>query len=103
MFLDKMKLEFDFIGIAESRISKTQSPSNNINLQNYSIEHTHTETTAVGALVYINKKHYKICSDLTIYEAKKLESVFIEIVLSKKSNIIVGCIYKHPLVEMYLQ
>ena len=57
MFLDKMKLEFDFIGIAESRISKTQSPSNNINLQNYSIEHTHTETTAVGALVYINKKH----------------------------------------------
>ena len=57
MFLDKMKLEFDFIDVTESRISKAQSPSNNINLQNYSIEHTHTETTAVGALVYINKKH----------------------------------------------
>ena len=70
-FLGKMKLEFDFIGIAELRISKTHSPSNNINLPSYSIKHIPTEATAGGALLYINKKHsYKIRPDLTIYKAK---------------------------------
>ena len=53
-FLDEMKPEFDFIGITESRISKKQSPSNNINLPNYSTEHALTEATAGGALLYIN-------------------------------------------------
>ena len=57
-FLDEMKLEFDFIGITESRISKTQSPSNNINLSNYSIEHTPAEATAGGVLLCINKKTF---------------------------------------------
>ena len=51
-------LEFDFIGVTESRIKKKkQSPSNNINLKNYSIEHTHTEATADGVLLHIKKKH----------------------------------------------
>ena len=54
--LDEIKLEFDFIGITESRISKIQSPSNNIILPNYSIEHTPTEATAGDALLYIHKK-----------------------------------------------
>ena len=52
-FLDEMKLEFDFIGITEWRIEKTWSPSNNINLPNYSMEHTPTEITADGSLLYI--------------------------------------------------
>ena len=96
MFLDETKLEFDFIGITESRISKTQS-LNNISLPNHSIEHRPTKATAGGGFLYINKKHsYKICPDLTIYKAKKLESIFVEIIPPKKSNIIGGCIYKHP-------
>ena len=100
-FLDEMKPELGFIGITESRISKKQSPSNNINLPNYSIEHTLTEATAGGALLYINQKHsYKIRPDLTIYKAKKLESIFTEIILPKKSNIVVGCISKHPSMDI---
>ena len=68
----------------DSRPSKAQSSSKNINLSNYSIEHTPTEATAGGALLYINKKHsYKIRPDLVIYKAKKLESIFIEIILLK--------------------
>ena len=54
-FLDEMKLEFDFIGMTESRILKTQSPSNNTNLPNYSIEHTPTEVTTGDALLNIKK------------------------------------------------
>ena len=37
--------------------------------------------------------------DLDIYESKKLESSFTEIINSKESNYIVGVIYRHPKME----
>ena len=93
-----MKPEFDFIGITESGILKTQSPSKIINLPNYSIENTPTEATAGSALLYINKKHsYKIHPDLTIYKAKNFEPIFIEIIVPKKTS---NIIYKHLSMDM---
>ena len=94
--INELKLEFDILGISESRILKSQSLNTNVSLQNYVIEQTPTESTAGGALLYINKRHsYKTRPDLAIYKPKKLESIFVEVVLPKKSNLIVGCIYKH--------
>ena len=34
--------------------------------------------------------------DLSLNKANQLESTFIEIINSRKSSIIVGCLYKHP-------
>ena len=85
--------------LTQNRIKNFKNTaSNNINLLNYSIEPTPpTEATTSGALLYINKKYlYKICPDLTIYKAKEPESIFIEIIHPKKSNIILGSICKHP-------
>ena len=42
-----------------------------------------------------DKLSYKPRKDLEIYESKKLESTFIEIVNETEQNIVVGCIYKH--------
>ena len=99
--INELKLDFDILGISESRILKYQSLNTNVSLQNYVIEQTSTESTAGGALVYINKKHsYKTRPDLAIYKPKKLESIFVEVVLPKKSNLIVGCIYKHPCMDI---
>ena len=42
----------------------------------------------------------KRCNDLNIYKKNELESIFIEIVNSKKSNIIVGVIYRHPSMDL---
>ena len=54
------------------------------------------------ALVYINKKRsHKTRSDLAIYEPKTLESIFVEVVLPEKSNLIVECIYIHNHVWIY--
>ena len=39
---------------------------------------------------------YKPRPDLNIYIANQLESTFIEIINPKKSNIVIGCLYKHP-------
>ena len=95
--INELKLEFDILGISETRILKSQSLNTNVSLQNYVIEHTPTESTAGGALLYINKKHsHKTHPDLAIYNPKKLESIFVKVVLAKKSNLIVGCIYNHP-------
>ena len=68
-----------------------------MNLNNYSFEFTPTETSAGGTLLYIaNHLSYKCRNDLNICKKNELESTFIEIVNPKKSNIIVGDIYRHP-------
>ena len=75
--INKLKLEFDILGISDSRILKSQSLNTNVSLQNYVIEQTPTESTAGGALLYINKRHsYKTCPDLAIYKPKKLKINF---------------------------
>ena len=50
-----------------------------------------------GTLLHISSSiKYKVCKDLNIYEAKELESTFIEIINKNRKNCIIGCIYKHP-------
>ena len=79
--INELKLEFDILGISESRILKSKSLNANVSLQNYVNEQTPTESTAGGALRYISKKHsYKTRPDLAIYKPKKLESIFVEVV-----------------------
>ena len=72
-----------------------------MNLNNYSFEFTATEISAVGTLLYIaNHLSYKCCNDLNIYKKSELESTFIQIVNPRKSNIIVGVIYRHPSMDL---
>ena len=94
--LDKTKIDFDIIGISESRIKKDKSPINSINLKSYSYESCPTESSAGGTLLYIsNHLSYKPRNDLCIYKSTELQSTFIEILNTKKTNVIVGCIYRH--------
>ena len=52
-------------------------------------------------MLYINSRHsYQTRPELAIHKPKKLESIFFEAVLSKKSNFIVGCICKHPRMDL---
>ena len=97
LFLSLLKVSFDIICISESRISKHNLPTININIPGYNIEHTPTESKAGGTLMYISEKvSYKIRSDLNIYNPKQLESIFIETLRPDLPGGIVGTIYKHP-------
>ena len=72
-----------------------------MNLSNYSFEFTPTETSAGGTLLYIaNYVSYKCRNDLNIYKKNELESTFIEIVNLRKSDIIVGVIYRHRSMDL---
>ena len=100
-FLSCTKKNFDIIAISETRITKHVSLLNNLNLNNYYFEFTPTETSAGGTLLYIaNHLSYKCRNDLNIYKKNELESTFIEIVNPKKSNILVGVIYRHPSMDL---
>ena len=55
----------------------------------------------VGTLLYIvNHQSYKCCNNLNIYKKNELESTFIEIINPKKSNIIVGVIFRYPSMDL---
>ena len=70
--INKLKSEFDNLGISDLKIWKSQSINTNGNLHNHVIEQTPTESTAVGALLYINKGYsYTTRPDLVIYKPKK--------------------------------
>ena len=61
----------------------------NTELSNYSFEHTRTESSAGGTLLYIaNNLLNKTRSDLNIYKKVELESTLVEIINQKKSSII---------------
>ena len=58
--LNSLKVKPKIIAISESRIRKDRQPISNISLQNYTYDHTTTETSKGGALLYIeNDLTYK--------------------------------------------
>ena len=92
---------FDIVAVSETRITKKAALISNLNLQNYSFEFTPTESNAGGTLLYIpNHLSYNPRTDLNLNIANQLESTFIEIINSGKSNIIVNCLYKHPSMDV---
>ena len=65
-----------------------------MHIPGYNIEQTPTESSASGTLIYISQKRsYKNKPDFQIYHLKHLESTFIEILLTDKSNFIIGTVY----------
>ena len=84
------------MAVSETRITKQAFLLNNLNLNNYSVEFTPKEASAGGTILFIaNHLLCKHRNDLNIYKKNELESTFIEIVNSRKSNIIVAVIYRH--------
>ena len=84
---------FDVIAISESRILKDTNLSKNINIYNYSVEFTPTESHVGGTVLYIhNKLSYKLGQDLCIYKSSELESNFIEIINPKKTKQILSLV-----------
>ena len=99
--LNCTKIFFDIIAISETRITKQVSLLNNLDLNNYSFEFTATETSAGGTLLYIaNHLSYKCCNDLNIFKKMNWNLLLLKLSSPKKSNIIVGVIYRDPSTDL---
>ena len=92
---------FDIVAVSQTRITRNTSLTSNINVQNYFFEFTQTESNAEGTPLYIaNHLSYKPRTDLGLNKSNQLESTFTEIINSRKGNTIVGCLYKHPNMDL---
>ena len=101
ILLIDLNVNFNILAIAESRINKDSSSPINLHLGNYSVEQAPAETSAGGTLLYMNKRlSYQLRNDLKLYHPRKIESTFIEIICSESTNVIVGCTYKHPKIQI---
>ena len=93
--LADIHINFNIIGITETRLKTGQNVLNNIDIENFVIEHTITDAGCSGALLYIKEgMTYKIRNDFRRTESKEQESIFIKIQnIRKLKNVIVGFIY----------
>ena len=69
--LSKLNSNFKIIGITETQLTTKKEPVNSIEIPNYNIEQTSTESDKGGALLHISKEiNYKTRNDLNIHKEK---------------------------------
>ena len=92
-------VKFDFIGISETGLNVSSS---NYEFNGYKHLDCPTESTKGCVRLYFSDRfNFERREDLRVYESKQLESIFIEILSENKGqNLIVGCIYKHPKMDV---
>ena len=76
------------------------SPINSRILKDHSYESFSTESPAGDTLQYIRNHLFFKPNDLCIYKSIELVTTFIEILNPKRTNVIVGCIYWHPHMDL---
>ena len=96
-FSSNCLINFQILGISESRLKTDISTTTNIQLPGFNIEHMPTKSANSSALLYIRDTiNYKLRPDLNVEKEKELESIFIEILQKTSKNVIIGYIYRHP-------
>ena len=101
--LTLLDYRFDVMGITETKLQKDKPPIYDININGYNCYHTPSESTKGGAMLYIqNEITCKPRHDLNsiAYKSKELESVFVEVITPGQKNTIIGCIYRHPCMDL---
>jgi len=97
--LKNSNVKFNFIGISETglKISNTK----NLTIDGYNHEDCYTETPRGGTRIYISEEFsYFPRNDLQLYKKGEMESTFAEIVNQKGPNILIGCLYRHPCMDL---
>lgn len=91
-------MDFGFISISDSRINENKQSVVDINIPYHIFELCPTESSASGTLLYVrNPLLYKRRKDLNIYKSYEPEINFCwNFIDSKKTEIVIGCIYKNP-------
>ena len=101
--LSLLKHKFDIIALTETRIKNNATLNYDINLNGYNVCSTPTESDKGGTLIYItNSLKYRERKDLDeiMYKEYDLEATFLEIINTDSKNIICGCIYRHPKMDL---
>ena len=101
--LSLLDFKFDVIGISETKLKSNIAPKYDIGMEGYKHFSTPSEANKGGVILYILNKHITSqCNkyDKIMYKSKLLESVFAEIKIPNKKNILIACIYRHPSMDI---
>ena len=101
--LSLIDLKFDIVGITETKLKLSSDPTFNININGFKCFSTPSEANKGGALLYIaDRYNAKPLPHLNriMYKSNQLESAFVEICNKIHKNGIVGCIYRHPSMDI---
>ena len=101
--LSILDFKLDIIGLSETKIQKDQIPIFDINLKGYENFFTPTESTKGGTIIFFNENlnvNHRKDLDNKLYLSNKLESTFVEIINKGRKNIVIGCVYKHPSMDI---
>ena len=101
--LSILNLKLDIIALSETKILKGINPTYDPRLRGYNEFLKPTESEKGGTALYINENiqnTQRTDLETLLYFPKLLESSFAELVTSSKEKIIVGCIYKHPKMDI---
>ena len=101
--IQNLDFKFDVIGVTETKLIKDRKPDFDIQMQGYKCYHVDTEAEKGGSMIYIsNSLNSKRRLDLEklMYKSEVLESTFIEIINPAKKNVVVGCVYRHPSMDL---
>ena len=101
--LTMLDYKFDIIGITETKLTRKTKPKIDINLNGYKCYHVDTDAEKGGSLIYVSENissKERTDLELLLYKSEVLESTFIEISNKHKKNIIIGCIYRHPSMDL---
>ena len=92
-FLSNYPIDFQILGISESRLKTDTSTTTNIQLPGFNIELMPTKSANSSALLYIKDTiNYKLRPDFNVEKEKELESISIKMFQKPSKNIIIGCI-----------
>ena len=102
-YLANLDLISSIIGIlSETKVKSAILPADLV-IPEYSSRQKPSESEKGGVLLYISE-HLQFIDreelDLLAYKSKETESKFVEIIRPKNKNIVVGCIYRHPLMSI---
>ena len=78
--LSECNIDFDVIGITESRIKRNQKALSNIEIPNYKVEQCSTESANGRALLYVkNDTLYKVRNDVKCTRVKTLNPYLLKL------------------------
>ena len=101
--LSLINYKFDIIGLTETKIKKDITPTFETKRDGYKEFITPTESDKGGSILYVDEDYdsnARADLDSSMYKPNELESVFIEINNTGQKNTVVGCIYRHPTMDI---
>ena len=101
--LQILNYDFGIIGLSETKIIRNICPNFDKSLPGYKYFDTSTESSMGGTILYVNNKFNSVPRndlEIVMYKSKELESSFVELINQGKKNIVIGCIYRHPCMNL---